>query len=99
MKTIVGIDVGGSTTKIVAFSGEKMIAPQLVTATDPITSLYGAFGKFTAENRLGLGDIEKVILTGVGSSHLKEPIYALPCEKVSEFECVARGGLYLSHLG
>lgn len=98
MKTIVGIDVGGSTTKIVAFSGEKMIAPQLVTATDPITSLYGAFGKFTAENRLGLGDIEKVILTGVGSSHLKEPIYALPCEKVSEFKCVARGGLYLSHL-
>ncbi len=50
------------------------------------------------KNRLGLGDIEKVILTGVGSSHLKEPIYALPCEKASEFECVARGGLYLSHL-
>ena len=50
MKTIVGIDVGGSTTKIVAFRGESIIEPQLVTATDPITSLYGAFGKFTAEN-------------------------------------------------
>ena len=93
-----GISYPELVTKIVAFSGENMRAPQLVTATDPITSLYGAFGKFTAENRLGLGDIEKVILTGVGSSHLKEPIYALPCEKVSEFECVARGGLYLSHL-
>lgn len=98
MKTIVGIDVGGSTTKIVAFHGESMIEPQLVTARDPITSLYGAFGKFTSENKLGLADIEKVILTGVGSSHLKEPIYALPCEKASEFECVARGGLYLSQL-
>ena len=98
MKTIIGLDVGGSTTKIVAFRDEKMISPLLVTATDPITSLYGAFGKFTLENKLGLNDIEKVILTGVGSSHLKEPIYALRCEKASEFECVARGGLYLSHL-
>ena len=36
MKTIIGIDVGGSTTKIVGFQGDKMIAPQFVKASDPL---------------------------------------------------------------
>lgn len=98
MKTIIGIDVGGSTTKIVAFAGDRMITPQFVKASDPLTSLYGAFGKFTAENGIALPDVEKVVLTGVGSSHLQQPLYALPCKTVSEFDCVAHGGLYLSGL-
>ena len=98
MKTIIGIDVGGSTTKIVGFRSGKIIAPQFVQATDPLTSLYGAFGKFTAENGIELTDIEKVILTGVGSSHVSKPLYGLACEAVSEFECVGRGGLFLSEL-
>ena len=55
-KTVIGIDVGGTTTKIVGFrknaNGTKeLIHPQLVRATDPMTSAYGAFGKFTAHNR------------------------------------------------
>lgn len=98
MKAIIGIDVGGSTTKIVGFRGSTIIDPQFVQAKDPLTSLYGAFGKFTAENALELGDIEKVILTGVGSSYVTKPLYGLPCEHISEFECVGRGGLYLSQL-
>lgn len=96
MKEIIGIDVGGSTTKIVAFRRGKMLAPQVVTAADPLTSLYGAFGKFTTENGIELGDVKKIIMTGVGSSFAMKPIYGLPCEKASEFECVGRGGLYLS---
>ncbi len=97
-KAIIGIDVGGSTTKIVGFRGGKMIAPQFVKATDPVTSLYGAFGKFTAENNIELSDIEKVMLTGVGSSYVAKPLYGLPCERAVEFECVGRGGIYLSGL-
>ena len=54
MKTVIGIDVGGSTTKIVGFQGKEMIAPQFVKASDPLTSLFGAFGKFTAENNIAL---------------------------------------------
>ena len=49
-KTVLGIDVGGSTTKIVGFreneNGRELISPQFVRANDPITSIYGAFGKF-----------------------------------------------------
>ena len=62
MSVIIGIDVGGSTTKIVGLrkDGDKvsLIKPQLVRANDPITATYGAFGKFTDENDLKISDIE-----------------------------------------
>lgn len=102
MRTIIGIDIGGSTTKIVGFrtnnGKHELISPMLVTATDAITSVYGAFGKFTMENGLRLNEIDKVLMTGVGSSYIKEPLYSLDCEKISEFSCVGSGGLFLSGL-
>ena len=64
MKEIIGIDVGGSTTKIVAFRRGKMLTPQVVRAADPLTSLYGAFGKFTTENGIELSDILKAVQDG-----------------------------------
>ncbi len=98
-KVVIGIDVGGSTTKIVGFDQDKqLIAPIFVRASDQLTSIYGAFGKFTAENHLSLSDIDRVIMTGVGSSFISAPIYGLPCESRPEFECIGRGGLYLSGL-
>ena len=97
----IGIDIGGSTTKIVGFSSDSthsLIAPRSVRATDPVTSVYGAFGKFINENNLELGDIEKVSTTGVGSKYITKPLYSLPCENVPEFRCIGLGGLYLSGL-
>lgn len=102
MRVVIGIDVGGSTTKIVGFRQEgadlSLISPLYVKATDPLTSAYGAFGKFTVQNGLALSDIRQVLMTGVGASQLKEPIYSLPCESVPEFRALGRGGLYLSGL-
>ena len=100
MRTVIGIDIGGSTTKIVGFRSENgkkaLIEPMFVRATDAITSVYGAFGKFTMENDIALSAIDRVLMTGVGSSFIDKPLYSLSCEKVSEFESVGRGGLYLS---
>ena len=99
MKVTVGIDVGGSTTKIVGFDENKnLIHPMLVKATDPLTSVYGAFGKFTLENGLSISNIGKVMITGVGSTYIKDSIYGLQCIHVREFESVGLGGLYLSKL-
>ena len=99
MGTVIGIDVGGSTTKIVGLrSGNELISPQFVQANDPITSIYGAFGKFTSENGIALSDIERIMITGVGASFVKSALYGLNCKTLSEFECVGRGGLYLSGL-
>ena len=99
---VIGIDVGGSTTKIVGFKvdehGRSLISPFLVKATDPITSIYGAFGKFTSENGLAISDIDRIMVTGVGASYLKNSIYGLDCHSVPEFTAVGLGGLYLSGL-
>jgi len=99
---IIGIDLGGSSTKICGFdttSGEPVLMqPLFVRATDPVTSVYGAFGRFVEENSLSLSDISKVMITGVGSSFMSRPIYSLPCEIVPEFRCIGYGGLFLSGL-
>ena len=102
MSIVIGIDVGGSTTKIVGFrqNGTKreLIEPQFVKANDPMTSIYGAFGKFTDENGLSLSEIDKVMMTGVGSAYLSRGLYGLECIKVPEFRSIGLGGLYLSGL-
>ena len=64
MGIVIGIDVGGSTTKIVGINGEQIQSPMFITATDPVTSLFGAFGKYIYDNGIQLSDIEQVMLTG-----------------------------------
>ena len=98
MKTVIGIDVGGSATKIVGFKDGKMLEPMVVKANDPLTSAYGAFGKFLAENSMGIEDIEQIMTTGVGSTFLPDKIYGLPTVHLEEFACIGRGGLYLTKL-
>lgn len=98
-KVVVGIDVGLSTTKIGGFDitdgGRVLIKPLFVQATDPITSVYGAFGKFTDINSLELDEIERVMITGVGATYITKGIYSLDCKNVPEFSCIGLGGLYL----
>lgn len=102
-RVVIGIDVGGTTTKIVGFrmgtdGTKELIAPQFVRATDPLTSVYGALGRFTVENGLELGDIDRILMTGAGSSFITKPIYGLSCQPVPEFTSIGIGGLYLSGL-
>ena len=96
MSIIVGIDVGGSTTKIVGFDGDRLLQPILVKATDPIASVYGGFGKFTSDNKISLSSIEKVMVTGVGSAFLGDNIYGIEAVHINEFTANGKGGLYLS---
>ncbi len=95
----IGIDVGGSATKIAAFREDgTLIKPIFVRATDPVTSVYGALGRFTSENGIALSDIDRIMVTGAGGAYIGEELYGRPCVHVSEFESVGRGGIYLSDL-
>ena len=102
MSVIIGIDIGGSTTKIVGFKEKggkfELVEPQLVRANDPVTATYGAFGKFTDENSMNISDISKIMMTGVGASYVKHNLYGLDCGRVAEFDSIGTGGLYLSGL-
>lgn len=98
MGKIIGIDIGGSTTKIIGFDNPKIFSPLLVRATDPIASVYGAFGKFLNANNLDLSDIERIMVTGVGSSYITARLYGIPTGKIDEFQSIGTGGLFLSGL-
>ncbi len=97
MSVVIGIDVGGSTTKIVGYTDKgKLISMLKVEAADPLTSAYGALGKFINENGLSLQDVRQIILTGVGSSLFKKDIYGIATSQVDEFKAIGLGGLALS---
>lgn len=98
MSIVIGIDVGGSTTKIVGMDGNAMKSPLMVKASDPKASIYGAFGKFLDDNGLRLRDISTVVVTGVGSAAVDDDIYGINAQRVDEFRAIGRGGLYLSGL-
>ncbi len=97
MSVVLGIDIGGSSTKIVGLHPDKsVIGMQRIKADDPITSLYGALGSFLTEHQLCLQDVSRIVLTGVGSSFNDGDIYGIPTEKVAEFPAIGTGGLALS---
>ena len=97
MSVIIGIDVGGSTTKIVGYTNQANLIGMLkVEAADPQTSAYGALGKFVNENNLALADVKQIIVTGVGAASFKKKIYNVPTSTVDEFKAIGLGGLALS---
>lgn len=98
MKTTIGIDVGISTTKIVGVRDGEVSSPLRIRATDPVTSLYGAFGKYLYDDQIDLNDIEQVMLTGVGAAYIDSPIYGLPTTKVEEFIADGLGAQHESQL-
>jgi len=99
MGIILGIDVGGSTTKIVGMRSDgALISTMMVKAYDQLTSLYGALGNYMDTNGLLLSSVERIYITGVGSSFLNGNIYGIPTHRVEEFSAIGRGGLWLTGL-
>lgn len=88
---ILGIDVGGSTTKIVGVEDGQIRSAQSIVAADPVTSLFGALGKYIYDNGIDLADISRIMLTGVGSAYVDGNLYGLPTGKVEEFTANAIG--------
>jgi type II pantothenate kinase len=98
MGIIIGIDVGISTTKIVGLREGRIVAPIRITAADPITSLYGALGKYMHDNNIELGDVDHVMLTGVGAAYVKGDVYGVKTSRCDEFVADALGARYESKL-
>ena len=98
MGIVIGIDVGISTTKIVGLKDGKVISPIRITAADPVTSLYGAFGKYLHDNDIDLKDVEQVMLTGVGAAYIDSKVYGLPTAHTDEFVADGLGARFESGL-
>ena len=98
MKIVVGLDIGGSTTKIVGMRGKEIVASEIVRAGDPVTSAFGAVGKLINDNGLKTDDISRINITGVGSSYTTTPVFGIETVVVEEFISTGLGGLYHSGL-
>jgi len=97
MGVVLGIDIGGSTTKIAGFNDKKeMIGTLQVKASDQITSLYGAIGNFTSNHDIALKDVSKIVITGVGASFVSGDIYGIHTQRIEEFKAIGIGGLKIS---
>lgn len=98
MGIIVGLDIGGSTTKIVGLRDGVLMSRDLVQASDPIASAFGALGKFINQHSLSLEAIGHVMVTGVGASYIQGDLLGIPTLQTPEFEAIGLGGLYISGL-
>ncbi len=95
---VLGIDIGGTTTKIAGFRKKRICGVVSVQADDPVTSASGALGKFTDEFMLKLKDIDTIAVTGVGANSLGNELFGIPLKRVPEFTAIGHGGLFLAGL-
>lgn len=93
---IIGIDIGGTITKIVGYDGKNIVSPVSVKADDPLASAAGALGRFLSAAGLKLADIRHVALTGVGAGRIGKELFDLPVKKILEFDAIGHGGSYLA---
>lgn len=76
MKLSLGIDIGSSSTKAAALDEHGALLGTLqVHADDPRTSAYGVLGRFLDQQGASFDDVEKIVLTGLGSTYFHENIF------------------------
>jgi len=98
MGIVLGIDVGGSTTKIVGQKDGNCFGMLQVKAADQLTSMYGAIGNLLSKHGFVPKEIDEIFLTGVGASFINEQIYGIKTHKISEFTAIGHGALNLTGL-
>ncbi|MDR0301364.1 MAG: pantothenate kinase [Treponema sp.] len=93
---IVGIDIGSTTTKAVIIEDGKLTRRIKTKAADAVTAASGAFEKIVLENGIDKNSIEKIKITGVGASKIKNNIFGIPTDRVNEIDAIGIGGMFLS---
>lgn len=96
MSLVLGLDVGGSTTKVVAFEDGKMQDAVIVKASDPLASAYAGLGRYLETSGKKLSQIDVIKATGVGASYLGGDLLDRRTIFVNEFESVGIGGIFLA---
>lgn len=91
---IIGVDLGTSATKIVECDNNGNLVNKMVLEEK---SFYKAIDDFINTYNINISTIDKIVLTGVGSSKINEKsIKDIDIIKVDEFISTATGGLELS---
>lgn len=79
---VLGIDIGGSTTKLALVKGKKCLKTLKKEDTETLEQ---------AMERIGMAGVKRVAVTGVGANALRGNIHELPTARVEEFTAISRG--------
>lgn len=96
MKIVLGIDVGGSTTKIVGLSEDRKVYSLQLNSEERNISGFDMVYKFLNSYNFSLSNISSIVLTGVGSYDMEDEICGIKVYRVDEFNAIGYGGLYTS---
>ena len=88
--SIIGIDIGSSTIKIIEYKEGKILAKGIFESKE----YEEIINKFITENNIK--EIDKFVVTGINAKKLDVSKFNIPVEYVKEFVAVSTGGLYLS---
>ena len=88
--TIIGIDIGSSTIKIIEYRNEKILNKDIIESKEYEKTI----DDFISKNNIK--QIDKFVLTGINAKKVDVSKYSVPVEIVEEFNAVGTGGLYLS---
>ena len=97
LKITVGIDIGSTSTKIIALDeGRKIIAKGKTGTEERLIAVYGSLGALLHSSGIPLKDVSKIALTGAGASWIDGRIYGIETVKAGEADSVGLGALTLS---
>jgi len=96
MSYLIGLDVGGSTTKAVLVSDGEIVHLVRASGSEPLVSAAGAVGKLVEESGVELKKVKTIACTGGGSRCVGSLFLGVRSVKVDELEAVGYGGLLLS---
>ncbi|MBO3769682.1 MAG: hypothetical protein QXS51_04050 [Thermoproteota archaeon] len=98
MKTAIGVDIGGSTTKAVALRDKKILSVSEMPSSDPLATSIGLLGKLVMMMGCSLKDIDVIAMAGGRSRQLPDNILGLRVVKVDEITAAGIGGVVLTGL-
>jgi len=98
MMFIIGLDMGGTTTKGVLLSEGGVSLKTLVVSSDPLAAAAGTIGKILTQGGLDIDDIEAIAASGGRVRSLPKRILGLPLSEVDEIEAIGRGGAFLARM-
>jgi len=93
---IIGIDIGGSTTKAVALEELHIAKLISVKTTEAITSASMALEKLLTLIGRSPRDVTTIAISGGGARSVGETLLGIPVVKVDEIKAIGVGGLALS---
>ena len=92
---IIGVDMGGSYTKIVSMREGKIDNVSINKASIPLEENLKSF---INSNNINIKNIKKIVLTGTGSATINESVCKLETVKADEFICNRLGTKYFISL-